>query len=74
MSWYDHTTCPLCNSPGFLPDCDEVDIGVGVIEGNLRGCCTACREVAQCEVCGEWISDTDPIHVHPEGASMREPA
>jgi hypothetical protein len=62
MSWYDETTCPMCRSPGFLPDCDEVDIGVGVLEGNLRGQCGACGEVAKCSTCGEWLSSSDPPH------------
>lgn len=45
MSWMKTTVCPVCDADGFDPDCDEVDIGVGVQEGNLRGLCRNCGEV-----------------------------
>lgn len=47
MSWMDTTVCPICGADGFEPDCDEVDVGVGVIEGNLRGLCRNCGEVCE---------------------------
>jgi hypothetical protein len=59
MSWMKETRCPICGDKGFQPDCNEVDIGVGVIEGNLRGVCRQCGDVCQCE-CGMWLNrDSD---------------
>lgn len=47
MSWMKTTVCPVCRADGFDPDCDEVDVGVGVQEGNLRGRCRVCGEVCE---------------------------
>ena len=55
MSWMDEKLCPICKSDDFDPDCDQVDIGVGTIEGNLRGLCLNCGEVFMDEKKG-WVS------------------
>lgn len=60
MSWNDEKNCPLCGSTEFLPVCDEVDIGVGVQEGNLGGTCGSCGDVAQCRDCLEFVSSNGP--------------
>jgi hypothetical protein len=45
MTWMEQETCPVCGAGEFEPDCDEVDIGVGVQEGNHRGLCRVCGEI-----------------------------
>jgi hypothetical protein len=57
MSWMRETRCPVCGGEGFDPDCDEVDVGVGTIEGNRRGRCPSCGEVAECPDCGVWCHE-----------------
>lgn len=59
MNWLKCTKCPICGEDGFDLDCDEVDIGVGVQEGNLRGICKVCGEVSRCEGCGKWCTRED---------------
>lgn len=49
MTWMNTTICPFCGADGFEPDCDSADVGVGVIEGNLRGECRVCEMVAEAE-------------------------
>jgi hypothetical protein len=66
MSWLKTTNCPICGVDGFDPDCDEVDIGVGVQEFNLRGICPNCDEVEQCQGCGMWLN-RDSDHQHCPG-------
>jgi hypothetical protein len=59
MSWKE-TNCPICGSNEFYLDCDEVDIGIGILEGNFRGMCKQCGEVYPCSFCGIWLSqDSD---------------
>jgi hypothetical protein len=57
MSWMRQCKCPVCGSTDFIPDCDEVDIGVGVQEFNFRGTCENCGEMYQCPFCSTWITD-----------------
>jgi len=57
MSWTNETKCPVCSAPRFVPMCDEVDIGVGVQEGNLGGMCNRCGMIAQCQACGDWLPE-----------------
>lgn len=64
MSWMKTDRCPFCGHGGFDPDCDSVDVGVGVIEGNLRGICSQCGRVEQC-ACGMWLSEDHHDHVCP---------
>lgn len=60
MSWMKETKCPVCGTDGFDPDCDEVDIDVGVQEGNLRGVCRRCGNVAQDGETGWWEVEFPP--------------
>jgi len=60
VTWMSQRTCPICGAEGFDPDCDEVDIGVGVQEFGFRGRCVKCGEIAQCDTCGKWCSEADP--------------
>jgi hypothetical protein len=50
------TACPICKVDGFVLECDEVDIGIGTIEGNFHGVCKRCGEIYQCS-CGFWMSE-----------------
>lgn len=61
MSWLKEKNCPICGRDEFDPDCDEVDIGVGIQQGNYRGLCKECGEVVQCE-CGMWLSRDSDHH------------
>ena len=44
--------CPLCGADSAFYDCDSVDVGVGVIEGNRQ---------YTCPTHGEWCAATGGI-------------
>ena len=68
-TWMKTTRCPNCGMDGFDPDCDEVDIGVGIQEFNFRGVCENCGDVAQCSGCGMWLTrDSDHQNCPGENA------
>ncbi len=57
MSWLEEKQCPCCGANDFDPDCEMVDIGVGVQEFDLKGVCKDCGQVAQCPDCGVWLNE-----------------
>jgi len=65
MSWMKQSVCPICKADGFDPDCDSVDVGVGVMEGNLRGRCRVCGLVTQCWECGHFLREDEGECLHP---------
>lgn len=50
--------CPVCSENTCELDCDEVDVGVGVIQGNWRGLCKNCGEMYLCD-CGAWVGQAE---------------
>jgi hypothetical protein len=45
-------TCPICEESCPFVDCDSVDVGVGVIEGNF---------VYNCAKHGEWCAGSNGV-------------
>lgn len=64
MTWMNEKFCPVCGAGGFDPDRDEVDVGVGAIEGNRRGVCRHCGEVFEDgERNAGWVAQYPPPSV-----------
>jgi hypothetical protein len=55
----DKITCPICDGPEAHVQCDEADVGVGVIVGNVAIECKLCGFIMQCDECFEWVGPGD---------------